>query len=680
MKFNISIFILCFNTLIYCSILCADTRSDLAKMSIEELINLKVTIASKKEKKISESPSAIYVITQEDIRRSGYTSVPEILRLVPGFHVSQINSNAWAISSRGFSNKYSNKLLVLMDGRSLYNPVFSGVDWNIRDTFIEDIDRIEVIRGPGGALWGTNAVNGVVNIISKKANDTTGKFLTIGVGDEDKNFSGFRYGKEFMQDLYIKSYVKYFKRAGFLDTYSNKGHDEWSSIRSGFKLEKSNDDYESFTIQGDIFNGQAGDNEYEFYDLKNYFSSKNLDFSGGNILLRFKHKFSNLSDIRFQTYYDDVRQSIKNEYNSQIKTIDVDFQHNFNYFDNQEIIWGIGFRYIDDKIDYYTQSDISLRSKNNSSKLFSGFFQNELSLINNKLKITIGSKFEKNEFTGWEFQPVGTIIWNQSLQNCFWASFARAVRTPSMYDLTINEIKKEVQPEDSDNGINQNKTIELTYHVYQNIDSEYLYSYESGFRMQALDNLYFDIAGFYNVYKNLEDIDIKEYSNNYNSYRKNYYMNISNKDNAIIYGFEIVVNFDIYEWWHLRGSYSLLIMDLANNSENIHLNEIDNARKFLELPYNFESPKNQFNIRSFFELPYNIEFDTFIRYVENIPKSDVDSYVEADCRLSYKPNKNLELIFVGKNLFDKGHSEYFDTGYESAEVERNFYCKLNYNF
>jgi iron complex outermembrane receptor protein len=363
----------------------------LAEMSIEQLLNLKVTSVARREETVAQSPAAITALTQEDIRRSGATSIPELLRLVPGLDVARLDSHIWAVSSRGFNDVYANKLLVLIDGRSVYTPLFSGVFWEVQDTMLEDIDRIEVIRGPGATLWGANAVNGVINIITKRAAETQGLLFSGGAGTEERAFSSFRFGGRLSDQLHYRVYGKWLSRDDSALFEGGDAHDAWDMARGGFRIDWNASGGNFLTLQGDIYKGHLD----EFYRRLNpvspftAFGDRARDrVSGGNILGRWTHTFSNTSEFALQAYYDRTRRESA-VVNEDRDAIDIDFQHRFTLGDRQTIVWGAGYRVTSDKIS--NTFDIALDPRERTSDLFSAFVQDEISVVNKRLTLTLGS-------------------------------------------------------------------------------------------------------------------------------------------------------------------------------------------------------------------------------------------------------------------------------------------------
>ncbi len=631
--------------------------AELKKLSVEELLDIDVTSVSKYPEKLSEAAAAVAVLTQDDIHTSGFTSIPEVLRLVPGLDVARVDSHTWAISSRGFNDIFANKLLVLIDGRTVYTPLFSGVFWEVQDTLLEDIDRIEVVRGPGATLWGANAVNGVINIITKSARDTQGLLISSGGGTEDRGFASVRYGVQLDENAFLRIYAKYFDRAASVLPDDTEAHDAWDMYRAGFRLDWEPTKQNSFTVQGDAYTGNQ--DETYLVPTKKFPFSANIeatdDVSGGNVLGRWSHSFSADSQLTVQAYYD------RTERNSPIfgekrDTGDVDLQHRFALGDRQDVIWGLGFRTTHDVVA--NSLNVSLLPDSRTLNLYSGFVQDEISIVPERFRLTLGSKFEHNDFTGFEIQPSARVLWTPGYSQTFWASVSRAVRTPSRAesDIRLNPAPPVPLPPGS-----------ITIFGNPNMVSEELLAYEFGYRVQPIDQLKFDLTAFYNDYddlRTLEPIVPGPVSPS----------KVANNLFGESYGTEISATAQVTKRWRLQGSYSFLEVQLHRKAGS-H----DNST---EATTEGSSPRNQFFIRSLLDLGWNIQFDSTLRYVDVVPAQKIPSYLTLDLRLAWLPRKDLEIAIVGQNLLDDRHPEFAPTfiGTQQTEVERSIYGTVVWRF
>jgi iron complex outermembrane receptor protein len=472
-------------------------------MSVQDLMNIEVSSVSRREQKLSDAAAAVFVITREDIRRSGATSIPEVLRMAPGLEVAHIDANKWAISSRGFNSRFANKLLVLMDGRTVYTPLYSGVFWDVQDTMLEDIDRIEVIRGPGATLWGANAVNGVVNIITKSAEDTRGGLVVAGSGSEERGFGAVRYGGRIREDAFWRVYAKSFSRDGGVDASDRDGADDWDAFRGGFRLDWRPTGEDIFTFEGDAYKEDAGQT-LRLPLLRQPFLAF-LDDSAGiegtDLLAKWEHTFSSSSSIGIQLYYD--RMKIEDILLTESRdTFDIELQHCFRTLERHEFIWGLGYRLYRDSVENTFQTALDPAGKD--AHLFSVFLQDDISLIKEKLHLILGAKIEHNDYTGFEIQPNARLIWTPHVRHTLWAAVSRAVRTPSRTE-EDGRLNISVLPPFAPGNPSPNPGI---VSVFGNRDflSEELIAYELGYRVHPVTELSFDLAVFYNDYDHLRTV------------------------------------------------------------------------------------------------------------------------------------------------------------------------------
>jgi len=643
-----------------------DSTTDLTELSIEELMNVEVTSVSKKPEKLSEAAAAVYVITQEDIRRSGATSIPEALRMAPGLHVARIDANKWAITSRGFNGEFANKLLVLIDGRTVYTPLFAGVYWDVQDTMLEDIDRIEIIRGPGATMWGANAVNGVINIITKSARDTQGGLVSGGAGSEERGFGGVRYGGTLGDSAWYRVYAKYFNRDDSVDSSGDRTSDEWDMLRGGFRIDWDVSESDSLTFQGDIYDGDLRETvDVAFLTPPALLAlDKSFDVTGANVLARWSHVFSDTSDMSMQVYYDRAERD-KFQLDEVRDTFDLDFQHRFVLGDRHEIVWGLGYRYTADDLD--GSFTISLDPDSRHDDLVTAFVQDEITLVDERLKLTVGSKFEHNDYTGFEIQPSVRLLSTPHERHTLWAAVSRAVRTPARTndDMRINFL---VFP-----GTDGSTNV-MTILGDDDFESEELTAYELGYRVQPVENVYLDIAAFYNVYDDLltQEPGIPFFELTPAPPHMVIPMYFDNMMDGETYGAEVAVNWNVTESWRVAAGFTCIEMDLDSDSSSGDTLADETERS---------SPQHQFHIRSYLNLPHNVQFDTALYYVDSLPAQDVSSYVRLDTRLGWRPTENLELSVGLQNLLDTEHDEYgLMEGAHPTEAERSVYGKVTWTF
>ena len=644
--------------------------NDLTGLTLGELSEIEVTTVSKKKQKLSEAASAVFVITQEDIRRSGVTSIPEALRMVPGLQVARIDSNRWAVSSRGFNDQFANKLLVMVDGRSIYTPMFSGVRWEIKDTLLEDIERIEVVRGPGASLWGANAVNGVINIVTKNAENTQGGLAIVGGGSDERGFGGIRYGGTLGENAFYRVYAKYFNRDSFVDGTGHDAADGWEQLRGGFRVDWNASETDNVTFLGSAYSGKRGHKEI-ISSLSPPFENEidlDSDTTGGHILSRWMHTFSDTSDMAFHFYYD--RTEWDDETYWEIRdTFDIDFQHRFALGKFQEIVWGFGYRFTTD--DLNNRHTISFDPESKGDNLFSTFILDEFKLFNNQLRLTLGSKFEHNDYTGFEFQPNARIIWTPNDKHSVWTALSRAVRTPSRIEndgrgnstVVANPLIPDGPP------------ILLSLFGDHDVEPEDLFSFEIGYRFKIVDTFSIDIATFYNVYDHLRTLEPGNPFIEATPAPLHLLIpvNTNNKMSGETYGIEIAANWQVLEWWQIKSTYTYLDMEL-------HLD--NDSKDVLSEGQEKQSPENQFTTRSIMNLPWNLELDTLFRYVDNLSDLDTNSYINLDFRLGWKPKDAIEISIVGQNLLNCDHKEFDSTLFNirSTEVERGVYGSIKWQF
>ena len=632
----------------------------LVEMSLEELADIQITSVARRPEKRRMAASAIYVITPEDIRRSTATTVPELLRGVPGLHVARMDASKWVVSSRGLDVRYSGSLLVLIDGRSVYSPLFAGVNWELRDVVLEDVERIEVIRGPGGALWGANAVNGVINIITKSAAGSQGGLLTLGGGTEERGFATFRYGAPAGRQGHFRIYGKASRHDDGVFPSGKRSDDGWTYGRAGGRYDGTWDE-DHFTLQGDIYGADISQT-YSLPMFEAPYRERLHDTvynSGGNILGRWTRTLANESELSLQTYFDHTNFNDR-DYDLEHGTFDVEFQHRMAARGRHEITWGGGVRYLESRFDgdfYYTADP-----ERSARHLFNIFFQDRIRLADDRLVLTLGSKFEYNNTTGFEVQPNVRLAWTPSDNHTLWAAISRAVRTPSISDSDIL-VTGAVFPD-----------LALTLYGQDSVRSESLLALEAGYRWQATDQVAIDLAGFFNVYEDLRTFEVGApfFDTRFLPFHWTVPVYTKNNMRGKSYGVEVGVDWKPKPWWRIRANYTFLEMDLTNNAKTLDI---------VSTPVEDTSPEQQVYLRSEFSLPKGVELDVALRYVDSLPGYAVKDYLTMDLRAGWRPSDNFELSVVGHDLFDQAHEEYFYPGFTiPTRVQRGVYAKVTWKF
>jgi len=636
---------------------------DLTELSIEDLLSMEVTTVSRKAQRLSDSAAAVFVITNEEIRRSGVTSIPEALRMVPGLEVARISSNSWAVTARGFNGQFANKLLVLMDGRSVYTPLYSGVFWNVQDTMLEDVARIEVIRGPGASLWGANAVNGVINIITKPASETQGGLATGGFGNEEKGFGALRYGGKIGDSAHYRAYGKYFDRDDSESLQGGDAHDGWDIARGGGRIDWRLSERDELTVQGDYYDGEVG-NEGTFYSLTPPYVTPLIEsspVSGGNIIGRWQRRISPTSDLSLQAYVDRTEWEIPLVKETR-DTVDVDFQHRFALGNRQEIIWGLGYRWSRGAVD--TEEVASFDDEDRRDQLFSLFVQDDISLLPDRLSLMIGSKFEHNDYTGFEVQPNIRLLWQADDRNTFWSAVSRAVRTPGM-------VEKDVQV--TQMVIPGTPVTEIVLQGDEDYRSETVIAYEAGYRWKAHDRFSTDLALFYNQYDHLRTMEPGTPYFGGIPPHVIVPVAVDNLMEGYTYGLELAVDCFPLDGWRLQGAYTYLKM---------HLESKEGSLDTVSVMADGDIPRHQVSLRSTLDLPKGFELDLWLRYVDELPAQSLSDYWNVDARIGWRPTPSWEFSVAGQNLFESSRKEFNPEVYDlaSTEIERSYYFKAAWHF
>jgi iron complex outermembrane receptor protein len=623
------------------------THSDnqaLGGLSIDELLNVTVTSAGQKEQKLSDVAAAMTVLNSDDIRRSGATNIPDLLRYVPGVEVGQANNSDVSVTIRGFGGVYASKLLVLVDGRSIYDPTFGGVDWQFQRMMMEDIDRVEVIRGPGATVWGANAVNGVINIITKDAKDTQGGLISTVYGSKEQGIGSFRYGFQPTDDLSLRLYGQYENVAASDPLPGSPQYDELRNGLIGFRgdYHPSTDDH--FRLSGEASSTRAGD--AQFFNgaiLPN--SPFNQVSDAENVNFVWEHNFEADNQLTVQSYYDRFTQTSDPSLvfaDLVEQTVDFQVRHSLPLKllpIKQELTYGIEYRDVESHLKD-TQFISWMRDR--SDQTFSLFAQTDLHLIDQVLTLTLGTKYDHNDYTGNEIQPSARLLWKVNAQNSLWWSVSRAVREPDLVNY---------------DAISPGAIVGNT-----NLKSEESIAYEMGYRVQPMDNLSLDISAFYNNYKNLISAFLPPGS---------FIPTLEQYQKAQTYGIEPSFTAQLQPWWKLSGSYSLLAFHTNNSA-------VPGDVTVISTPLESADPTNEFSLRSSFDLPHNIDIDLGGRYVDKLLGGN--AYFAADVRVAWRPTPNWEVSVVGQNLLSGPHIESPNQFGNATYVSPEVYGKVEFKF
>ena len=642
---------------------------DLTEMSLEDLMNTKVTSVSKREQKMSEVAAAIFVISAEDIRRSGATNIPDLLRMVPGVDVAQINASSWAISVRGFNHQFSDKLLVLIDGRAVYTPLFGGVYWDVQDVPLEDIERIEVIRGPGATIWGANAVNGVINIITKKASDTQGGLLTAGAGTQDLGFGVVQYGGRIGEVGSYRVFAKGLDHNHFPDLEGLDAQDDWHLERGGFRADTTLSRKDSLTVQANIYGGSEGSEFGHIVSISPPVNENvigNADLAGGDIVSRWKHEFSSRSDTTLQFYFD-RNQRKGPESREDRDTFDLDFQHHLALGTRHDLIYGGDIR---DTADHTVGTiDQAWVPASREMQLYSTFVQDEIALKPDRVFLTLGTKLENNYLSSFDVAPTVRVAWTPESTRTFWAALSRADRSPARRN-TDADINVAVFPGPG------GTPAELTLFGNPNQKSEHVIAYEAGYRAQPRGPLSVDVALFFNDYSDLASTEPGTPFPVNNDGPPHLVIPLvwANKIHGYTDGVEVSANWKARDWWTLSPGYALLQMHLHTDATSQDTTTVPDTEG--------SSPRHQAQLRSHINLPGGFGWDVTGYFVESLPAQQVPSYTRLDTLLSRRLGERLGLSLVGQNLLRDRHLESNDalTSLNPSQPKRSGYVKLTWQF
>jgi iron complex outermembrane receptor protein len=635
---------------------------DLAKQDVlVPGLSTPVTTAERQPSTIGHTPAAVFVITPEMIKRSGARTIPDVLRMAPGVDVARIDAHTWAISIRGFNERFANKLLVQIDGRVVYNGTFGGVYWNQQDVLLEDVERIEVVRGPQTVMWGSNAVNGVINIITKKASDTQGLLIQSGGGGQDQqDFTTVRYGGNNGQGLSWRVWGQQFDRAS---GWSDSGIDDaWHAQHGGFRLDYAPNSVDTLTIQGDLLNGVGGQRNIVPTVTPPFQAIDNAPeaFPTGNILLRYGQVFDPETSWQVLAYYDHYAQLQTSVFSEERSTYDIDLQYQFSPWCGHDFITGANYRNSTDA----TQGTFlaSFNPANFDTQWGSVFAQDTITLEEDRWFFTLGIRLEENTFGGFQPEPAVRLLYTPDDRQSLWASISRAARNPNRTDTQISVNQHIGGPTDP---------TFLQVQGNPDFQPENLVAYEIGYRVTPTDNFTWDLAAFINDYSKISGLGPVGPPVVIPPGIVIFPVQTANNTSALTYGGELTANYRMSDHWRLYAAYSLL--EVSSTVQN---------------PGGGAFPSNELYLSSSWDLGGNVQFDLIGRYVDSFDIQTagspilIPSYFEMDTRIAWQATKHMDISFVGQNLCNEHHLEFIDgfSGIVSTEVRRSWYAVVTWRF
>jgi len=607
--------------------------SSLKTLSVEQLMDIEVTSVSKHAERLADVASSIQVITQEDIQRSGALSLPEALRLAPNLQVARIDARQWAVSARGFNSTSANKLLVLIDGRAVYTPLFAGVFWDAQNTNLMDVERIEVISGPGATQWGANAVNGVINVITKRAQDTQGLAFHAAAGDELRGAADLRYGGA-RGNWYYRGYARYLREDDVVLPSGAAVPTGWHHGQAGFRVDGELSKSDALTVLGDTYRGRVEQP-----------APGEVGLNGANLVGRWTRTTEQGSELQLQAYIDHWHRSIPSVFQEDLKTYDIDFQYRLHIGTRHDVTWGVGYRLIDDDIG--SSATLAFLPPHVERQWANAFIQDEIEL-SRQIHLTLGSKLEHNDYTGFEIQPSARISWRMTELDTLWSAVSRAVRTPSRID------REFFAP----------RTPPFILAGGAGFDSEELIAYELGYRTQQVRRTALSLATFYNDYDDLRSIERVNASAPFPAF-------IGNGLKGQSYGAELAAEYQPLAAWRLRLGYTEFRIHFAHRPGSTDPN-----------PGTSEShdPRRQIALRSLVDLSAAWQLDTSYRYVSRIENQDLPGYRELNVRLAWEAAPSLQLAISGQNLLHAHHAEFgaitLNPTNTRKEIERGVYAEV----
>jgi iron complex outermembrane recepter protein len=643
--------------------------ADLTQKSLEDLMKIKVTSVSRKEQTTSQAAAAVYVISQEDIRRSGAENIPDLLRMVPGLDVAQIDTGKWAITARGFNGQYSDKLLVLIDGRTVYTPIFAGVFWDSENVPLSTIERIEVIRGPGAAIWGSNAVNGVINIITMKAQDTQGGHLEAGIGDTGTGAEGILYGGQAKGIGAYRVYGEGFHYNSSPSLSGVNGEDDWRLVHGGFRVDSTLTPKDSLATEGEVYRGNAGELATTPLSLAppvtGTVALRDI-YSGWNILSRWNHIISPQSETSLQVYFERTNRG-DSTYALGLDTFDLDFQNHVALGSRQDVVWGGGYRLSSD--DTSPTLRITYTPNDRTTQLFSLFAQDEITVRPNRLQLSLGARIEHNDYTGFDFQPSVRAVWTPSTRDMFWSAVSGADRTPARSDTNI---RVNYAAEPGPGGL----PLLVSLFGNPNFKDERLTAFEVGYRKSWTNRLSLDSTVFYNRYRDLVSVEPGATFLETNPAPAHLVVPsyFGNGLHGETHGIEVFANWQPASFWSLSPGYAFF---------STHLHPFAGSQDFTDAAgIDGGAPDHQAQLRSSVSLPFHVQWNASAYFVNRLPAVSIPSYTRVDTNLMFHFGERVSVSMVGQNLLKSRHPEYAgtDSSVETDMIRRSAYARITWSF
>ena len=661
----------------------ANAEDLLADLSLEELITLEVTSVAKKPQKPEQSAAAISVITAEDLRRAGVTTLPEALRMAPGVEVVEVDGSITAVTIRGFNWRFSSKLLVLVDGRAIYHPTLTGLFWDQQLTPVENIQRIELVRGPGATMWGANAVNGVVNIVTKHAADTLKGAASVEASTHDAQRSFGRYGVQLGEIGALRLHGHHRNTPSLTDRGGDEYNDGTMAWQVGFRMDLEPTAKDSLTFQGDLTSSEFESTSRKVLDGSfTYTNQTENDAEEYYLLGRWVRNFSADNALTVQAYVDSLYRT-EHDVDFEIDVYDLDLSHRFKLTDSFDVVWGANTRRIEDSVT--TNNPIAQFDFEPDACTFnwtSTFVQGEFQLIPDRLRVTAGVKWDDNSFTGTETQPSIRAIWLEE-DWALWGAISKAVRTPSRLERHMSAQIAHLPAMSTYNP--SPLPVSITLNGSEDFQSENLVAYEVGVRKRFSNGAEFELTGYHHDYDELQFIQLQ-------APEMTFGQPFGESGPAIPVGTELPLNFNNEAKGTISGLEASLKTRVTSNwsiDAFLDVRDQDMERPITTdgdavfgFDFSGDSPTWQASLRSDFDLNHNLDASLWLRHVSELEHDQADAYTDLDARLTWHVNNHVELSLIGENLLEPRRLEVRSGFYIAPDgyVERRGVLRLGLRF